>query len=99
MMRVVRGLKPAIAIAAAAVAMLAGAPAAQAAGTAPNPTPAKITINATVKSATWGSLHVGDCQQDGGTIVIRSDGTGTNAALRMSASHQAARVQRHAVRR
>ncbi len=25
----------------------------------------------------WGSLHRGDCEQDGGTITFHSDGTGT----------------------
>jgi len=80
----VRGLKLAIAIVAAGAAMLAGAPAAQAAGTTPNPSPAKVTINAAQKSATWGSLHVGDCQQDGGTIVVRADGTGDWSATTLT---------------
>ena len=63
MKRMIRGLAPVLAAAATGTALLAGAPAAQAA-------PLEV------KSATWAELHVGDCQQDNGTIVIRSDGTG-----------------------
>jgi hypothetical protein len=29
------------------------------------------------KSFNWGSLHRGDCEQDGGRILFHSDGTGT----------------------
>lgn len=29
------------------------------------------------KRFTWGSLHRGDCEQDGGQILFHSDGTGT----------------------
>jgi hypothetical protein len=32
------------------------------------------------KSAGWAELHVGDCQQDHGTITLNSDGTGTWSA-------------------
>ncbi|MCU1684563.1 MAG: hypothetical protein JWQ81_5302 [Amycolatopsis sp.] len=65
----VRSLKPALAIAAIGTALLAAAPAAQAA-------PQNAVRTLEVRSATWGQLHSGDCQQDNGTIVLHSDGTG-----------------------
>ncbi|RSM40532.1 hypothetical protein DMA12_26635 [Amycolatopsis balhimycina DSM 5908] len=71
MKRMIRGLAPVLAAAAAGTALLAGAPAAQATAL-------------DVKSATWGQLHVGDCQQDNGTIVIRSDGTGDWSATTLT---------------
>lgn len=71
MKRMIRGLAPVLAAAAAGTALLAGAPAAQAAAL-------------DVKSATWGQLHVGDCEQDNGTIVIRSDGTGDWSATTLT---------------
>ncbi|OXM69171.1 DUF6294 family protein [Amycolatopsis vastitatis] len=71
MKRMIRGLAPVLAAAAAGTAVLAGAPAAQA-----------TTLE--VKSATWGELHVGDCQQDNGTIIIRSDGTGDWSATTLT---------------
>jgi hypothetical protein len=88
MKRTVRGLKPVLVFAAAGAALLLGAPAAHAATPAPAPAaPAahasaalpnsvRVNITAAEKSATWGSLHVGDCQQDNGTIIVRADGTG-----------------------
>src|SRR5205807_512985 len=74
-MRRTRGFKSLLAITAAAVSVLGGAAGAQAA-TSPAPTPFKITSTADVKSATWPELHSGDCQQDGGTITVYSNGTG-----------------------
>ncbi|MFE0019639.1 DUF6294 family protein [Amycolatopsis sp. NPDC059021] len=73
MERRIRGLKTALVLATAGVAALVGVPAAQAA-TGPAPVGASSTLE--VKSAVWGELHVGDCQQNNGTMVIRSDGTG-----------------------
>lgn len=77
MKRTIRGLAPVFAIAAAGAALLGGAPAAQA---APSHTAAAVTA----KSATWGQLHVGDCEQDNGTIVLRSDGTGDWSATTLT---------------
>jgi hypothetical protein len=37
-----------------------------------------------VKSAVWPELHRGDCQQDNGTLVIRSDGTGDWSATTLT---------------
>jgi hypothetical protein len=71
MKRMIRGLAPVLAAAAAGTALLAGAPAAQA-----------TTLD--VKSATWGQLHVGDCEQVNGTMVIRSDGTGDWSATTLT---------------
>ena len=44
------------------------------------------TTNAdpSVKSAVWPELHAGDCQQDNGTLVIRSDGTGDWSATTLT---------------
>lgn len=81
MKRRIPGLKPVFAIAAVGVALLAGVPAAQA---ATNPTPVSATNTLEVKSASWPELHVGDCQQDNGTIVIRSDGTGDWSATTLT---------------
>lgn len=64
-----------VAAAAAGMALLAGAPAASA---APGLRPLDV------KSAVWGQLHNGDCQQDNGTIVLRSDGTGTFSATTLT---------------
>ncbi|EOD65915.1 DUF6294 family protein [Amycolatopsis vancoresmycina] len=76
MKRTIRGLAPVLAAAAAGAATLSGVPA-QAA-------PAHSAAVLEVKSATWGQLHVGDCEQDNGTIVIRSDGTGTWSATTLT---------------
>jgi len=76
------GLKSLFAITAASLAMLASAAPAAYAGTAPTPAHVKTTLD--VKSATWAELHKGDCQQDGGTIVLRSDGTGTFSATTLT---------------
>lgn len=73
MKRMIRGLAPVFALAATGAAVLTAAPAASAA-------PAVLEV----KSATWGQLHVGDCQQDNGTIVIRSDGTGDWSATTLT---------------
>ncbi|MFC0438086.1 DUF6294 family protein [Kutzneria buriramensis] len=74
------GLNAILAITAAGAALLASIPAAQATvptGAHPSPaSPARVTSTLDEKSAVWDELHVGDCQQDNGTIVIRSDGTG-----------------------
>jgi hypothetical protein len=75
MKRTIRGLAPVLAAAAVGTALLA--PAAQAA-------PAHTAATVAVKSATWGQLHVGDCQQDNGTIVVRSDGTGDWSATTLT---------------
>ncbi len=77
MTRMIRGLAPVFALAATGAAVLAGAPAASAA-------PAHTAAVLEVKSATWGQLHVGDCEQDNGTIVIRSDGTGDWSATTLT---------------
>ncbi|QKV72962.1 DUF6294 family protein [Amycolatopsis sp. Hca4] len=76
MKRMIRGLAPVFALAATGAAVLAGAPAANAA-------PAHAAA-LEVKSATWGQLHVGDCEQDNGTIVLRSDGTGDWSATTLT---------------
>ncbi|MET8848951.1 DUF6294 family protein [Amycolatopsis sp. NPDC004625] len=76
MKRTIRGLAPVLAAAAAGTGLLSGAPA-QAA-------PAHSAAVLEVKSATWGQLHVGDCEQDNGTIVIRSDGTGDWSATTLT---------------
>ncbi|MEV7098207.1 DUF6294 family protein [Amycolatopsis sp. NPDC051045] len=77
MKRTIRGLAPVLAAAATGTAVLMAAPAAQAA-------PAHGAAVLEVKSATWGQLHVGDCQQDNGTMVIRSDGTGDWSATTLT---------------
>lgn len=48
------------------------------AGTPPNA--ARHANVAVDQTWVWGSLHAGDCQQDNGTVVIRSDGTGEFSA-------------------
>jgi len=77
MKRTIRRLAPVFAVAAAGAAVLAGAPAAQAATVH---SPADVSV----KSATYGQLHKGDCEQDNGTIVIRSDGTGDWSATTLT---------------
>ena len=37
-----------------------------------------------IKSARWNPLHSGDCEQDDGTIVVRSDGTGDFSATTLT---------------
>jgi Family of unknown function (DUF6294) len=69
------GLKLVLVLAAVGVALLAGVPTAQA---ATKPVPPASHVNALrVKTATWPELHVGDCQQDGGTLTLNSDGSGS----------------------
>ncbi|WP_329046929.1 DUF6294 family protein [Amycolatopsis sp. NBC_01488] len=70
MKRTIRGLAGVFAVAGASAALVAAAPAADAA--------------VSVKSATYGQLHKGDCEQDNGTIVIRSDGTGDWSATTLT---------------
>ncbi|WP_328615936.1 DUF6294 family protein [Amycolatopsis sp. NBC_00355] len=77
MRHTIRGLGTVLATAAAGAALLAAAPAAQAA-------PANTAAVLDVKSATWGQLHAGDCEQDNGTIVLRSDGTGDWSATTLT---------------
>ncbi|GAB3144536.1 DUF6294 family protein [Amycolatopsis sp. NPDC004378] len=74
MKRTIRGLAGVFAVAGAGAAVLAAAPAADAAA------PAAVSV----KSATWGQLHKGDCEQDNGTMVIRSDGTGDWSATTLT---------------
>jgi hypothetical protein len=76
-----RGLQAAVALTAVGTALFAAAPAAHAADA---PTPAKTITAVQEKRAFWGSLHKGDCQQDNGTIVIRSDGTGDWSATTLT---------------
>ncbi|WP_409180839.1 DUF6294 family protein [Amycolatopsis sp. VS8301801F10] len=61
---------------AAGAALLAGSPAL--AG------PARPHGPLEEKSVVWGQLHAGDCQQDNGTIVVRSDGTGEWSATTLT---------------
>lgn len=84
-------LKSAVAAAAVAGALLAGAPASTAAtthapatATATTHTPASVVHPFDSKSAVWGELHNGDCQEDNGTIVLNSDGTGTWSATTLT---------------
>lgn len=74
-------VKSAVAAAAVAGALLAGAPASTAATTQ---APASVVHPFDSKSAVWGELHSGDCQQDGGTIVLNSDGTGSWSATTLT---------------
>lgn len=36
------------------------------------------------RTYTWGTLHSGDCQQDNGTLIIRSDGTADFSAITLT---------------
>ncbi|SDW41605.1 hypothetical protein SAMN05421504_101521 [Amycolatopsis xylanica] len=75
-------LKPVLVMAAVGIASLAGVPAAQAAGQPSSPV---AHINALrVKTATWPELHVGDCQQNGGTLTLNSDGTASFRATTLT---------------
>ncbi|HEX3789685.1 MAG TPA: DUF6294 family protein [Pseudonocardiaceae bacterium] len=74
------GLKSAVATAAVGAALLAGVPAANAATDT-----AHVTVSPhDSKSAVWGELHVGDCQEDNGTITLNSDGTGSWTATTLT---------------
>jgi hypothetical protein len=81
------GRRSAVAIAAVAAALLLGVPAAHAAPAAHRtlaPATASAVVPFATKSAVWPELHVGDCQQDNGTIVLSSDGTGTWSATTLT---------------
>lgn len=77
----IRGLNAVLAVAAAGAALLAVVPAAQA---EPQPTPLQVKSALQEKSAVWPELHVGDCQQDNGTMIVRADGTGDWSATTLT---------------
>jgi hypothetical protein len=84
MKRATRGLRTAVTAAAfAGIALLIGVPAAHADTGAATAQAGGLHTTA-VKSAVWGQLHSGDCQQDNGTIVLRPDGTGTFSATTLT---------------
>ncbi|MBV8930989.1 MAG: hypothetical protein JOZ47_17370 [Kutzneria sp.] len=87
MRRTIRGFTAILAFAVAGAALLVSVPAAQAVpASAAGVHAAGVHVNGALeeKRATWDELHAGDCQQDNGTIVIRSDGTGDWSATTLT---------------
>jgi len=78
----VPGLKPVLVMAVVGVALLAGVPTAQAATKPASPGSHIAALR--VKSATWPELHVGDCQQNNGTLTLNSDGSATFTATTLT---------------